>query len=242
MTWIRKRSSSTSVTSLLGSPSSSSTPPGCKRPQFPLLQPTNHSLVVSAKALSFPSSQPPAAASMSPPPPTHASVKVNKSAYLLSPSSLKTTHKLRPKLAVYKGNPDTEHPEILVVGDSIVHFLTLPGAITYCLSGGKTADFIELIPALLDINHTIHTVTLHTGYNDIMARQSSKLHNNLKSLCYRVWENNVLYLALFQITLKVLTSFQTLIHSGITQVCIEQIVCTFIEGLPNCSQTISSDL
>lgn len=46
-------------------------------------------------------------------------------------------------------------PEILVVGDSTIRFVKLPGAITYCLSGGKTTDFIELIAVLLDIHPSV---------------------------------------------------------------------------------------
>ncbi len=50
-------------------------------------------------------------------------------------------------------------------GDSIIRFVKLPGAITYCLSGGKIADFIELILDLLDIHPSVHTVIVHVGIN-----------------------------------------------------------------------------
>lgn len=68
-----------------------------------------------------------------------------------------TGPKFSSKFTVYNGSPETEHREILVVEDSIVCFF--PSAITYCLSGGKTADLVELIPALLDIYPSLHTVS-----------------------------------------------------------------------------------
>ena len=46
-------------------------------------------------------------------------------------------------------------PEILIIGDSIIWNVELPGAITYCLSGGKTADFTELTPVLLELNPSV---------------------------------------------------------------------------------------
>ena len=67
-----------------------------------------------------------------------------------------------------------------------MRFVNLPGAVTYCLSGGKTADFIELIPILLDFHPSIHTVISHSGTNDVMSRHSSKLHYDLESLAITV--------------------------------------------------------
>ena len=63
-----------------------------------------------------------------------------------------------------------------------MRFVKLPGAVTYCLSGGKTSDFIELIPALLDFHPSVHTVLVHMGMNDVMSRQSHRLHYELESL------------------------------------------------------------
>uniref|UniRef100_A0A667WT91 SGNH hydrolase-type esterase domain-containing protein n=1 Tax=Myripristis murdjan TaxID=586833 RepID=A0A667WT91_9TELE len=121
------------------------------------------------------------------PSPMRASDEVSiHSTHLLTASSLTSAHKLSSKLSVYKCNPEVERPEILVVGDSIIRFVKLPGAITYCLSGGKTADFIELIPALLDIHPSVLTVIAHTGTNDVMSRQSTKLHYELESLASTV--------------------------------------------------------
>ena len=48
------------------------------------------------------------------------------------------------------------------------------------------ADFIELVPALLDIHPSVHTVISHSGTNDIMSRQSIKLHYDLESLATSV--------------------------------------------------------
>ena len=44
------------------------------------------------------------------------------------------------KLAIYSNSAVSSNPEILIVGDSIVRYLTLPGAITYCLSGVSTGS------------------------------------------------------------------------------------------------------
>ena len=60
--------------------------------------------------------------------------------------------------------------------------MKLPGVITYCLSGGKTGDVIEPIPALLDIHPSVHIVIGHPDMNDLMSRQSIKLHYELESL------------------------------------------------------------
>lgn len=53
---------------------------------------------------------------------------------------------LPPKQVVYQSSLVSSLPEILIVGDSVIRYLTLPGSITYCLSGGKVVDLIELIP------------------------------------------------------------------------------------------------
>lgn len=90
------------------------------------------------------------------------------------------------KLAVNSNSAISSNPEILIVGDSIVRYLTLPGAITYCLSGGKVVDLIELIPTLIDLHPTVNIVLAHVGTNDVMARNSSKLHADLESLCYTI--------------------------------------------------------
>lgn len=89
---------------------------------------------------------------------------------------------LSPRLSVYDKGCKDQPPEILVIGDSIIRNVHLPGSITYCLSGGKTTDFIELIPSIIDLHPSVHHVLLHVGTNDVMARQSVKLHHDLESL------------------------------------------------------------
>lgn len=87
-----------------------------------------------------------------------------------------------PKISVYDSGCVNRAPEILIIGDSIIRNVILPGSVTFCLSGGKTADLIELTPALIDLHLSAHTVLLHTGTNDVMSRQSLKLHHDLESL------------------------------------------------------------
>lgn len=82
-------------------------------------------------------------------------------------------HCLPPKRAMYSDTQYTDTGEVLVLGDSIVRFVKLPGAVTYCLSGGKVADFIELSPTLLDLHPAVHTVILHCGVNDVTSSSFS---------------------------------------------------------------------
>lgn len=104
-----------------------------------------------------------------------------------NPASLvSAVHQLPLKLAVYNSGMVSSNLEILIVGDSIVRHVTLPGAITYCLSGGKVVDLIELITTLIDLHPTVNIVLTHVGTNDVMARNSSKLHADLESLCFPI--------------------------------------------------------
>lgn len=96
------------------------------------------------------------------------------------------TGQLPPKLAVYSSSEASTDPKTLIVGDSVVRHLTLPCAITYCLSGGKVTDLTGLIPALIDLHPTVDIVLAHMGANDVMTRNSTKLQDNLESLCYTV--------------------------------------------------------
>uniref|UniRef100_A0A671TMH6 SGNH hydrolase-type esterase domain-containing protein n=1 Tax=Sparus aurata TaxID=8175 RepID=A0A671TMH6_SPAAU len=103
------------------------------------------------------------------------------------PASLASeVRQLPPKLDTYSSCGVSSNPELLIVGDSIVRYLTLPGAITYCLSGGKVVYIVELIPTLIDLHPSVKFVLAHVGTNDVMARNSSKLHADLESLCYTV--------------------------------------------------------
>ena len=99
------------------------------------------------------------------------------------PVSLASTAGQLPlKLAVYSNSAVSSNPEILI-GDSIFRYLTLPGAITYCLSGGKVVDLIELIPTLIDLHPTVNIILAHVGTNDVMKRNSRKLQADLESVC-----------------------------------------------------------
>ena len=70
-----------------------------------------------------------------------------------APDTLGSSHlSLSPKLSVYDNGCKNQPPEILIIGDSIIRNVHLPGSITYCLSGGVTTDFIELIPVLTDLH------------------------------------------------------------------------------------------
>ena len=86
---------------------------------------------------------------------------------------------LPPKLAVYNSGVVSSNPESLITDDSDIRYLSLPGAITYCLSSGKVVDLIELIPTLTDLHPTVNIVLTHEGTNAVMARNSSKLHYKL---------------------------------------------------------------
>lgn len=89
---------------------------------------------------------------------------------------------LKAKLSVHCSPAISASPEFLLVGDSMIRSVSLPRAITFSLSGGKTADCTKLISALLDHYPTILTVIIHIGTNDIIARQSCKLHLDLEAL------------------------------------------------------------
>lgn len=78
------------------------------------------------------------------------------------------------------------NPEILIVGDSIVRDLIIPSAITYCISGGRVIDISQLIPSLLDRHPSINIVIVHVGTNDVMARTSIKLQDELETLCLTI--------------------------------------------------------
>ena len=170
----RKRHASATSTSSSGF--SSPPAPVGKRPR---LLPADSDRPVSAPESSSPTPWSPVAVQTSDQVRNHASP-------LTATCSLPIGHHLRSKLTIYNDNLHTARPEILIVGDSIVRFVRLPGAITYCFSGGKTTDFIELIPALLDIHPSVHTVISHSGTNDVMSRQSSKLYYDLESLATTV--------------------------------------------------------
>lgn len=73
-------------------------------------------------------------------------------------SLFSTACQLPPKLAFYNSGVVSSNPEILIVGDSVIRCLTLPGAITHCTSGGKVVNLIELIQTLTDLHPTVNIV------------------------------------------------------------------------------------
>lgn len=94
--------------------------------------------------------------------------------------------KLPPRTTTHYDFKVRCNPEILIVGDSIVRHLILPGAITYSISGGKVSDISQLIPALLDWHPSINIVIIHVGTNDVMARSSLRLQDELETLCFTI--------------------------------------------------------
>lgn len=90
------------------------------------------------------------------------------------------------KPAIYNGGCVDRHPEIIIIGDSIIRYVELPGAITYCLPGSKVVDIIELTPVLTDLHPSAHTIIVHIGTNDVMDKHSVKLHNQLESLAVTI--------------------------------------------------------
>lgn len=96
---------------------------------------------------------------------------------------------LSSKLVIYNGGCRDRQPEILIIGDSIIRSVELPGAITYCLPGSKVAYIIELSPVLTDLHPSAHTLIVHVGTNDVMF-------SHLQSQS-RAWAKTVFFLAPF---------------------------------------------
>ena len=93
---------------------------------------------------------------------------------------------LPPRTSIHFNRDVQCPPEILIVGDSIVRDLIIPSAITYCIPGGRVIDISHLIPSLLNRHSSVNTVIAHVGTNDVMARNSVKLQNELETLCLTV--------------------------------------------------------
>ena len=89
---------------------------------------------------------------------------------------------LADRLSVYEDPQSDRAPEVIVIGDSIVRSVTIPNAITYCLSGAKVAELIEISPILVDRHPSAHTYVFHVGSNDVLNRESIRLRLNLESL------------------------------------------------------------
>lgn len=93
---------------------------------------------------------------------------------------------LPPKLAIYNRGCVGRQADILIIGDSIVRSVEIPGAVTYCLPGGKVADIIELSPMLINLHPSAHTLIVHVGTNDVMDKQSVKLYEHFESLALKI--------------------------------------------------------
>lgn len=93
---------------------------------------------------------------------------------------------LPPHTTIHFNSDIQCNPEILIVGDSIVKDLIIPNAITYCVPGGKVIDISKLIPSLLGRHPSVNIVIAHVGTNDIMARSSIKLQDELETLCLTI--------------------------------------------------------
>ena len=101
-------------------------------------------------------------------------------------ATIDTRLPLSSKLSFFKGVCKDGEPEILIIGDSIIRYVEIPGAHTYCLSGGKIIDMLELAPALIDLYPSAHTLIFHVCTNDVMSRQSAKLRFQLESLAITI--------------------------------------------------------
>ena len=80
---------------------------------------------------------------------------------------------LSPNTATYYDCNVRCNPDILIVGDSIVRQLTIPGAITYSLTGGRVIDILQLLPSVLNWHPTVNIVIVHVGKNGQKFDQTS---------------------------------------------------------------------
>ena len=89
-----------------------------------------------------------------------------------------------PKLIVHKGLYN--NPELLIIGDSTMRDIEIPGGITFCLPGGRISDVSKLAPTLIDLYPSVHTVFIHFGTNSVQERQSAKHRQNLEALAINI--------------------------------------------------------
>lgn len=83
-------------------------------------------------------------------------------------------------------NGDLLAPEILILGDFTIRNVELPTAVTYCINGGKVEVFSGIVPLLLNQHPSVKFVIIHAGANDVMDRQSEKLHEDFENLCISI--------------------------------------------------------
>lgn len=86
---------------------------------------------------------------------------------------------------MYNGGCKDRQPEILIIGDSIIRYVEIPGAITYCLSGAKVTVIMKLTSVLIDCHPCAHTLIVHLSTNDVVDKQSVMLRDQLESLAIK---------------------------------------------------------
>lgn len=69
-----------------------------------------------------------------------------------------------------------------MIGYSFTRFVEFPCGITYCFSVFKVVVIIQNVPSILYRHLSAHTVIVHAGANDVMARQLIKLQSNFECL------------------------------------------------------------
>lgn len=88
------------------------------------------------------------------------------------PSPAQTSHRPRGR------RPPTD----LVVGSSIVRYISLPRAKTLCFPGATVQDITDTIPRCVRDHPSILTFVVHVGLNDIKYQQSEKLKRDFTFL------------------------------------------------------------
>lgn len=71
--------------------------------------------------------------------------------------------------------PQLKLPSALVMGDSNVCHVTVPGAVTRCHPGALVSDISHMLPRVLDQTPSLQPVVLHVGANNIKQQQSELL-------------------------------------------------------------------
>lgn len=99
------------------------------------------------------------------------------------PPTLTTVQsELLAKCSVHRGGPINTPPHTLIIGDSIVRSVVIPGVFTYCLPGGKTLHMFHLAEALCALHPSALTLVFHVGSNDVLDRSSTALRIHLEAL------------------------------------------------------------
>ena len=97
----------------------------------------------------------------------------------ISDTSATILSSLSSKITVNNKSCFDRPPEILIIGDSIIRNVELPGAITYCLSGGKIADFASLKELMFTYQCTFREAR-NNNFSELIAKQGHNPRNNPK--------------------------------------------------------------